>query len=114
MLIEIGEKLHVVYRAKYENSTRLHYVGEVIQIEGEVCRLEGYAFVFDIKQDSFLRKANKRTAFIHLGDSGYIVNLIPKATELEKIKYQYISSVGLLATDGAAFKLDISEFSFKT
>ena len=114
MLIQTGEKLHVVYRAKYEKSIRLHYVGEVIQIEGEVCRLEGYAFVFDEKADSFLRKENKRTAFIHLGDSGYIINLIPKNTILEKIKYQYVSPAGLLATDDENYKLDISEFSFKT
>lgn len=114
MLIETGEKLHIVYRAKYENSTRLHYIGEVLKVEAQICRLEGFAFVYDSKEDSFIKKQHKRTAFIHLGDSGYIINLIPNTTNLADIKYQYISNTGLIVTDGQKFKLDISEFSFKT
>ncbi|NNM13659.1 MAG: hypothetical protein HKO58_05000 [Gammaproteobacteria bacterium] len=114
MLIEIGEKLHVVYRALYENSTRQHFLGMVKAIENSVVRLEGYVFVFEVKKDEFLRKEEKRTTFINIGECGCIVNLVPDSVDLDKVFYKYIAPSGLIVSDGKSFKLDISEFSFKT
>lgn len=114
MLLEVGEKLHVIYRALFENSTRRHFVGEVITVDRDVCRLQGYAFIYDTKDDAFLRKTDKRITFIDVGSSGHIVNLIPANTDIDKVHYRYERDTGLTATDGGDFELDISEFSFKT
>ena len=114
MLIKVGEKLHVIYRAMYENSTRQHFVGEVAAYENGLARLDGYVFVYEVKSDDFLRKEDVRSTFVNVGENGYIINVIPQQTKLEDVFYKYVSPAGLIVSDGKDFRLDISEFTFKT
>lgn len=114
MVIEPGEKIHVMYRALYENSTRRHFLGEVKIAEGPVCRLEGYVFVYDERSTEFLRKPEKRTTIIDLSESGYITNLIGQEVNLEKVIYSYARGVGLIATDNEGFSMNINEFGAKS
>lgn len=114
MVINLGEKLHVIYRALYENSTRQHFIGEVTSYENGLARLDGYVFVYEVKTDDFLRKEDVRTTFVNVGENGYIINVIPTQTNLEEISYKYQSPAGLVVTDDKKFRLDISEFTFKT
>ena len=114
MLIKIGEKLHVIYRALYENSTRQHFVGEVTSYENGLARLDGYVFVHEVKKDGFLRKEDTRTTFVNVGENGYIINVIPQQTNLVDILYKYVTPAGMVVTDDKDFRLDISEFTFKT
>ena len=113
MVIETGTRGHIVYWALYENSTHHHFIGEVAAVEGATVRLEGYAMVMDINSRMFLRKPEKRVTVIDLSESGYIVNVIPPEVDLEKVEYRYLSGVGLVATDGKEFRLDINEFGMK-
>jgi hypothetical protein len=39
--IEIGDKVHIITRRRFESDMRRHFVGEVIGISGELCRLRG-------------------------------------------------------------------------
>ena len=112
-MIEIGDKVHVVYRALYEHSTRRHFVGLVTHSEDAIVRLEGYAYVMDAHTRMFLRKPEKRNTIIDLAESGYIANLIPRDVVLENVQYRYLKDVGLVATDDLNFTLDINEFSLK-
>jgi predicted SnoaL-like aldol condensation-catalyzing enzyme len=113
LIIEIGTKVHVVYRALYENSIRRHFLGEVKTADGAVAVLEGYAMVMDSNSRMFKRKPEKRVTIVDLAESGYIVNVIPHEVALETIQYQYLKDFGLVATDGQDFKFDINEFSMK-
>jgi hypothetical protein len=56
MIIEIGEKVHVVYRALYEKSNRRHFLGEVKKAEGTACRIVGNVFVMILNQRCLLKK----------------------------------------------------------
>ena len=76
MIIEQGNKVHVIYRALFENSSRRHFLGEVQEAEGSVCRLEGFVFIYDQKSTMFLRREEKRITIIDLAESGYVVNII--------------------------------------
>ena len=114
MVIEKGEHVHVIYRALYENSGRRHFIGEVLVAEGAVCRIEGYVFVYDQKSSVFHRKPEKRVTIIDLSESGYIVNVIDKEVALDNIVYKYEQGVGLVATDGKMFLLNINEFGAKS
>ncbi len=109
-----GTKAHVVYRALYEKSVRRHFLGEVTVAEGAACLLEGYAFVWDEHKATFTRKPEKRTTVIDLAESGYIVNLLDDDLVLENVEYRYLKDVGLVATDGANFMLNINEFGSKS
>ena len=114
MVIAKGERVHVIYRALFENSGRRHFIGEVQVADGAACRIEGFAFVYDQRMSVFIRKPEKRVTIIDLSESGYIVNLLDKEVSLEDIKYRYEQGVGLVATDGKGFSLNINEFGPKS
>lgn len=56
MVIEAGEKLHIMYRSLYEKSTSRHFVGEVVAVKDSLCRLRGIVFIYDNKKTEFIRK----------------------------------------------------------
>jgi hypothetical protein len=114
MILEKGNKVHVIYRALYENSIRRHFLGEVIEAEGALCRLEGFAFVYDPKSTMFVKKPEKRVTIADLGDSGYIVNIVDSAVVIDSVSYKYTSDAGLVATDNKSFTLNINEFGVKS
>jgi hypothetical protein len=114
VIIAPGEKVHLTYRANYEKSTRRHFLGEVIASEGAVCRLEGYAFVLDPKAGSYIKRPEKRTTIVDLGESGYIVNVIDPDIDLSSVSYRYARAVGLVVTDDKNFTMNINEFGARS
>jgi hypothetical protein len=61
MLFEIGEKIHIMARRRFEQDIRRHFVGTVLASDGTVIRMEGYTFVFDSNKDIFIKRPEKRT-----------------------------------------------------
>jgi hypothetical protein len=114
MFIEVGEKFHVMYRSLYEKSTRRHFLGKVIASQGSVCRLEGYAFIYDDKNTEFIKKPEQRVTIINLAENGYIVNVVDHSVVLEDVHYKYTRDFGLVATDDKNFSLNINEFNSKS
>ena len=114
MIIKPGEQVHVVYRSLYESSTRRHFVGTIAEAEGALCRVDGYAFIYDARKTEFVKKSGKRTTIIDLAESGYVVNIIDSTINLDDIHYRYASGEGLIATDGKDFVLNINEFNAKS
>lgn len=110
MIVGKGEKLHVMYRSFYEKSARRHFVGEIVEVEGAICRLEGYAFIFDDRKSEFARKPDKRITIIDVAESGVISNVISPDVVIDEVRYRYVQDVGLVATDGKGFTLNINEF----
>jgi hypothetical protein len=113
MIIDKGDKVHIVYRALYEASSRRHFLGEVVANEGALCRIEGYAFVLDRKSETYVRRPEKRTTIVDLAESGYIVNVLDRSVELGSVRYKYEQNVGLVVTDEKSLKLNINEFGSK-
>ncbi len=114
MIIEKGNKVHLTYRALYEGSNRRHFLGEVMAVEGAVCRLDGYAFVYNPKTTMFEKKPDKRTTIVDLAESGYIVNILDASLSVDKVVYEYKRDVGLIATDNEKFILNINEFGARS
>ncbi|WP_053981491.1 hypothetical protein [Marinagarivorans algicola] len=114
MIIAVGEKLHIMYRSLYEKSTRRHFMGEVVFAKDSLCRIEGYVFIYDDKKTEFLKKPELRTTIIDLAESGYIVNVISPNVNLIEVHYKYAQDIGLIATDGKSFSLNINEFGSKS
>ncbi len=114
MVIEKGNKVHVIYRALYDSSTRRHFLGEVVAAECALCRLEGYVFVLDPESDLYKKKPEKRITIIDLAESGYIVNILDQNIVLADVNYKYLEDIGRVATDGKGFTLDINEFGPKS
>lgn len=114
MIIQAGEKVHIMYRALYEGSTRRHVVGQVTAAEGSVCRIEGFVFIYDQHASTFARKLNMRTTIIDVAESGYVVNIIDPETVLDKVEYRYTSGAGVIVTDGGKFSLNVNEFGARS
>ena len=109
MVVEIGEKIYIMTQRRFEQDIRRHFVGTVLTSDGSVVRKEGYTFVFDSNKDNYDKRPEKRTRIFDLSDSGYIVNIIPKETVLEKVIYK-LSDRRLVVTDEKTFSLDVNEF----
>jgi hypothetical protein len=110
MIINIGEKLHIVIRRNFEGDLRRHFVGEVEAFTGPVVRLLGYTIIFDKTKNVFVKSRGVRLTIMDLAESGYIVNFIPENVEIADLIYQYDNEKKLIMTDEKSYILDINEF----
>ena len=110
MLVNKGEKVHVMTRRLFEGDLRRHFAGEVMEASESGVRLEGYVFVLDPTKNHFVRRVEKRVRIIGILDSGHIIKVIPPDVRLEDLKYLLSPDKRLVVTDGREFSLDVNEF----
>ncbi|MGO9578035.1 MAG: hypothetical protein ACLP2P_01345 [Desulfobaccales bacterium] len=110
MVVEPGEKLFIVTRRLFEGDLRRHFVGEVKVATESTVRLEGYTFVFDAGIGKFVR-GERRGRIFGLGDNGFIITIIPKDADLDKVSHRFSDKGGQVLSDGKTFELHVNEFS---
>jgi hypothetical protein len=110
MLVQPGEKLHVVERRRFESDVRRHFVGEVDDVKDLAARMTGYTFVFNGAKNEYVRKPEKRTRIVSLSDGANLINILPRHAKIEDVSYVFQDRT-LVVTDGQTFSLDINEFS---
>ena len=109
MLLDIGEKVHVIERRMFESNVRRHFFGVVDRVDATAIRVTGYVFVYDSGMSGYVRGAELRTRIIPLATTGFVVNIAPAETDVEKVRY--VEKNGrLIVTDDGPFSLDINEF----
>ena len=113
MLINQGDKFHVVMRRNYESQVRRHFVGKADTSLGSIVRATGYVFIYDEMKAQYIKKESPRTTIMDLAGSGYIVNFIPESVDIDDLRYETIERTFLALTDGKGFMLDINEFGTK-
>ena len=110
MIVEPGEKLHIVERRYFSDDVRRHFVGQVLSCTEWVMRLKGYTWVFDDMSGEFVRKPEQRERIISILDR-LTVNVIPPEVDVGAIKYVAVPQRGLTVTDEKSFFLEIAEFT---
>jgi len=110
MILETGEKVHIIERRYFPNDLRRHFVGQIVECTETVMRVKGRAWVFDESKGEFACKREVRERIIALGER-LTINVIPQETSLEDVSYQLSPQNELVVTDGKKFSLEISEFS---
>lgn len=110
MVVEPGEKLFIVTRRLFEGDLRRHFVGEVKAATESTVRLEGYTFFFDTGIGKYV-KGERRGRIFGLGDSGFIIIIIPKDADLDRVSHRFSEKGGQVLSDGKTFELNVSEFS---
>jgi len=110
MVLEQGEKIHVIMRRNFENDLRRHFIGEVVIANETLARVEGFAFVLDSTSGRYIRRPEKRIRIISLTDSGNIINVLPDNANIEDAQYTQTQDSKLVVSDGKTFSLDINEF----
>jgi hypothetical protein len=108
MVVEPGEKLFIVARRLFESDFRRYFVGEVKAATESTVRLEGYTFAFDAGSGKFVRGEHRGRIF-GLGDSGFIIIIIPKDANLDKVSHRFSEKGKRVLSDGKTFELDESE-----
>lgn len=109
MPLEIGEKIHVIERRRFDTDLRRHFFGVVEAISEAAVRVVGYVFVYDPGSSAYVRLDANRTRVISLTSDGLIINVAPPETNPDAVRYDD-SSGRLVVTDGGAFRLDVNEF----
>jgi len=110
MLIQAGEKVHIITRRLFESDLRRHFAGIVIGADGSTLRLSGFAFVFDDGLNDFLRQDDRRERIFSLTDAGLVINLLPASANLDAIRYISDDQGRRILTDEETFNLNINEF----
>jgi len=108
MILDVGEKVHIVERRYFADDIRRHLVGEIVRSSDNAIRVKGYVWVFD-EMKGFVRKPEVRERVIYPSDRSTI-NIIPKEVDLGELKYAISPREGLIVTDGKKFNLSINEF----
>jgi len=110
MILNKGEKVHIIERRYFNEDPRRHFIGEVVRCTENAMRVKGHAWVYDYTQMQFTRKSEERERVVIFGDR-MTVNVIPPAVNLSELKYVTTSDKSVVVTDGKKFSLDITEFT---
>jgi hypothetical protein len=110
MVVEKGDKLHIMSRRLFDGDLRRHFAGEVEKIIGDLALVAGFAFIFNPNTNEYVRMPELRQRIIGLASSGLIINLLPSELRLEDLVYRVNKQNRLVLTDLEGFSLDINEF----
>jgi len=113
MILEPGEKVHIIMRRNFENDPRRHFIGEIVETGEQVAKVKGRAIIFDSVNIQYEVKPDTRVRIISLTDARNIINIIPHETKIDNIKYVMSPEKRLVVTDGENFSLDINEFGVR-
>ena len=77
MIVEVGEKVHIIERRYFENDVRRHFIGEVTRASERAIRLLGYVWAFDRSKGQYVMKTDIRERIIFPGER-HLINILPK------------------------------------
>lgn len=110
MLLNDGELVHVLHR--FEKEIKRHFVGEVLCSQEGIARVSGYAFVVDDPATHlFVKRPDRRTKLVPLGDGELLINILPSGVNLDEIRYE-TTEHRLYVTDGKSWRMDLKEFGW--
>jgi hypothetical protein len=109
MILNVGEKVHIIERRLFREDAKRHFIGEVIGCTENSFRVTGYDWTIEAMR-GFVRKPEKRER-IMVFNEGYIINIIPDEVNIEDIHYIVTAQQYHVVTDGKNFSLDITEFT---
>jgi len=110
MILEPGEKVHVIVRRNFETDLRRHFIGEVVAAAECAVTVKGRVVVYDPVKCRYEVAPDTRVRILSLTDAGNIINIIPRATKIENVKYVLSADKRLIVTDGESLTLDVNEF----
>ena len=111
MILNSGEKIHVIHRPRFEKDPHRHFAGVVEAYENGVARATGYIYLVDRTKLVFVRRPDRRTRLVSVCSGDAWINILPPSVDLEKIVYRHEGDV-VRVTDGSEWHLDITEYSW--
>ena len=112
MILQKGEKIHVIHRRHFEKEPQRHFVGVVDHYDNGLARVTGHIFTVDSVKYVFYRRPEVRTRIVSLSSGDVLVNIIPPSVDLAKIVYKQ-EKKSVRVTDGSEWHMDISDFAWR-
>ena len=112
MILQKGEKIHVIHRRHFETEPHRHFLGVVDAYEDGVARVTGHIYTVDPTKFVFFRRPELRTRIVALGSGDVLINIVPQSVDLEKVFYKQ-EKKSVRVTDGSDWHMDISEFAWR-
>jgi len=112
MILQKGEKIHVIHRRHFENDPHRHFAGVVDACEDGIVRATGHVYTVDLVKFAFFRRPELRTRIISLLSGDLLVNVLPPSVDLEKIVYKQ-EKKSVRVTDGGKWSLEISDLAWR-
>src|SRR3954452_2396503 len=112
MILQKGEKIHVIHRRHLDKDPHRHFIGVVDAYEHGLARATGHIYAVDTVKFTFFRRPEQRTRIIALASGDVLVNILPHSVDLEKITYKQ-EKKSLRVTDGSHWHMEISDFAWR-
>ena len=109
-LLVPGEVIHARMRPRFADDVRRAFIGIVRAYQDGVARVEGKTWVFNAREGVYVPKATARVRLIPISSGEFTVNVLPRTTQIEKVRYVLSEDRRLILTDGASLKMDVSEY----
>ena len=107
MILQVGEKVHVLVRRRFESDVRRQLVGEVVAANESLVRLRSFTFAFEPAFNLYTRSASPREQLVSLIDALNLVTLLPPEADLERLEFRLEGNRTVL-TDGG-FSIEVEE-----
>ena len=111
MILQKGEKVHIIHQRHFEKDPHRHFLGVVDNYENGIARVTGHIFTVDSVKFVFFRRPEPRTRIVSL-HSGELINVLPPTVVLEKVIYKQDKKF-VRITDESGWHMDISDFAWK-
>lgn len=111
MVLEKGEKIHVIHRRYFQAEARRHFVGVVDEYDGGVARVTGFVYTVDRTKFAFVKRPERRTRIVSLVSGDVFINILPTEVDIDNIMYQQENKT-VRVTDGSDWHLDLSEVTW--
>ena len=110
MLLAAGAKLLVCHRRLYAEDHLRLFIGTVECYADGIAKVSGFTWTRDATH-GFQRKNGRRTKFISLVSGTVMAYELPGDLDPESVHIDQSTGHGVIMTDGASFKMDLSERS---
>ena len=109
-VLSAGQKLHIIEKSLFAEDLRRHFVGQIEAAASHAIRIRGYAWFYDKKKKTFVRRAGVRLRVIYLGPD-MIINIMPQEVDIDSIRYVTDKAGIPRITDGKSYGLDLNELN---
>jgi hypothetical protein len=111
MILQKGEKVHIIHRRHYEKDRHRHFVGVVDEYDQGMARVTGHVYTVDAGKFAFVKREEIRTRLVSVVSGDVLLNILPAKVDLSKIVYKQ-ERKAVRVTDGSDWYLDLSEFTW--
>ena len=104
-----GDKVLIFHRRFFDQDPLRFFVGTVNECQDGLAAVVGHAWVQDVHRNAFTRKPDMRTRVVALSAGDLIVYKLARHVSLDDLTVEFGAANETLLTDGANFRMDITD-----